>query len=120
MPTYGNQGNCSGVVIEVSIILYNKTSSNMANYSAWVTVVGSSYAFRIKCMCNGTCGTSHVRLRLDFFKFQRRLMVKCTASVLLKKVRQCDNFCSCLDTEPRFNCFSSFSDPYDKKHLENR
>ena len=60
MPTYGNQGNCNSEVIEVSIILYSKISSNMANYSAFVTVVGSCYAFRIKCICNGTFGTSHV------------------------------------------------------------
>ena len=60
MPTYGNQGNCSSEVIEVSIILYSKISSTMANNSARVTVVGSSYAFIIKCMCNGTFGTSHV------------------------------------------------------------
>ena len=60
MPTYGNQGNCSSEVNEVSIILYNKISFNTANYSALVTVGGSCYAFRIKCICNGTFGTSHV------------------------------------------------------------
>ena len=60
MPTYGNQGNCSIEVIEVSIILNSKISSNIANYSARVTVVGSCYEFRIKCICNGTFGTSHV------------------------------------------------------------
>ena len=62
MPTYGNQGNCSSKVIEVSIILNSKISSNMPSYSAGVTVVGSCYAFRIKCICNGTFGTSHVHL----------------------------------------------------------
>ena len=60
MPTHGYQGNCSSEVIGVSIMLYSEISSNMANYSARVTVVGSCYAFRIKCMCNGTFGTSHV------------------------------------------------------------
>ena len=57
MPTYGNHGNCSSEVNEVSIILNSKISSYMANYSARVTVVRSCYAFRIKCMCNGTFGT---------------------------------------------------------------
>ena len=60
MPTYGNQGNYNSEVIEVRIILNSKISFSMANYSAWITVVGSCYALRIKYMCNGTFGTSQV------------------------------------------------------------
>ena len=64
MTAHGYQGNCSSEVIEVSMMLYSKISYNMANYSALVTLVGSCYAFRIKCICNGTFGTSHVYMRL--------------------------------------------------------
>ena len=60
MPTYGHQGNCSSEVIEVSVMLNRKIISYMANYSASETLTDPGYVFRIKCMCNGTFGTSHV------------------------------------------------------------
>ena len=62
MPTYGYQGNCSSEVIEVSVMLNRKISSYMymANYSASETLIDPGNVFRIKCMCNGTFGTSHV------------------------------------------------------------
>ena len=62
MPTHGYKGNCSSEAVEVSAMLFSKISSNMANYSACVALVGSCYVFRTKCMCNGTFGTSHVYL----------------------------------------------------------
>ena len=47
-PTHGYQGNCSSEVIEVSVMLYSKISSNMADHSARKTMIGSCYVFRIK------------------------------------------------------------------------
>ena len=60
MPTHGYQGNCSSEVIDVSDIFYSIISSTMANNSACETLIGSCYVFRIKSICNGTFGTSHV------------------------------------------------------------
>ena len=60
MPTPGYQGNCSSEIIDVSDMLYSKISSTMANNSALETLIGSCYVFRIKSICNGTFGTSHV------------------------------------------------------------
>ena len=60
MPTHGYQGNCSSEVIDVSDIFYSKISSTMANNSACKSLIGSCYVFRIKSICNGTFGTSHV------------------------------------------------------------
>ena len=85
MPTYGNQGNCSSEVIVVSIILNSKINSNMANYSALVTVVGSCYAFRIKCMCNGTFGTSHVFTILSNLQ-NMKIMKSVKCAVILNSV----------------------------------
>ena len=86
MPTYGNQGNCSSEVIEVGIILNSKISSNMANYSALVTVVGSCYAFRIKCMCNETFGTSHILLTCEsfFYSFNPSMYYSIAITVMEK------------------------------------
>ena len=67
MPTHGYQGNCSIEVIEVSVMLYSKISSNMANYSAWESLTGSCYVYRIKRMCVGTFGTSHVCASIPVF-----------------------------------------------------
>ena len=44
----------------MSDIFYNKISSTMVNNSACETLIGSCYVFRIKSICNGTFGTSHV------------------------------------------------------------